>query len=64
MPTDTDLDGLCDDVNGNGRADFQDIVLFFTDLSWVAANEPTARFDYNRNGRIDFNDVVWLFTHV
>ena len=60
-PTDTDADGLYDDVNGNARADFADVVLYFTQMNWIASNEPLAAFDCNRNGRIDFADVVWLF---
>ncbi len=64
VPTDTNSDGIYDDVNGNGRKDFADIVLYFNCLSWVAANEPGPIFDYNGNGRIDFADVVWLFTHL
>jgi exo-beta-1,3-glucanase (GH17 family) len=64
IPGDTDGDGLCEDVNGNGRRDFADVVLCFTQMSWIAANEPTAMFDYNGNGRIDFADVVRLFTNL
>ena len=64
QPTDTDGDGLCDDVNGNNRADFADVVLFFNQMTWIAANEPVSAFDYNGNGRIDFADVVWLFNHL
>ena len=60
-PTDTNYDGKYDDVNGNGRKDFADVVLYFNQMSWIAANEPVALFDYNGNGRIDFADVVWLF---
>jgi parallel beta-helix repeat protein len=63
-PTDTDGDGLYDDVNGNGRQDFSDVVLYFSRMTWIAANEPVAGFDYNRNGRIDFADVVALFASV
>ena len=63
-PTDLHVDGSYDDVNGNGRADFADVVLYFNQMSWIAANEPVAAFDYNGNGRIDFADVVWLFTHL
>ncbi len=63
-PTSTAGNGLCDDVNGNGRTDFADIVLYFNQMSWIAANEPTGLFDYNGNGRIDFGDVVWLFNHL
>ncbi len=64
LPTDMDDDGLCEDVNGNGRADFADVVLFFNQMTWIAANEPLEAFDYNANGRIDFADVVWLFNNL
>jgi PKD repeat protein len=63
-PTDPDGDGLYDDVNGNGRRDFADVVLYFNNLEWIAANEPVGAFDCNANGRIDFADVVWLFNHL
>jgi PKD repeat protein len=64
LPGDPDGDGFCEDVNGNGRVDFNDVVLFFNQMTWIAANEPVGLFDYNGNGRIDFADVVWLFTHL
>jgi subtilase family serine protease len=64
LPTDTNGDRLYDDVNGNGRKDFADIVLYFNQMSWIAANEPMPAFDCNGNGRIDFADVVWLFNHL
>jgi PKD repeat protein len=64
VPRDLDGDGFCEDVNGNGRRDFADVVLYFNQMTWIAANEPVVPFDYNGNGRIDFADVVWLFTHL
>ena len=64
IPSDTNGDGKYDDVNGNGRRDFQDVVLYFNQMGWISANEPMAAFDYNGNGRIDFADVVWLFTNL
>ena len=64
LPTDTNGDGLYDDVNGNGREDFADVVLFFNQMSWIATNEPMAAFDCNDNDRIDFADVVWLFNNL
>ena len=64
LPMDTDADGKYDDVNGNGRADFADVVLYFNQMSRMAANEPVALFDCNGNIRIDFADVVWLFNHL
>ncbi len=63
-PTDEDADRLYDDVNGNFRADFADVVLYFNQMTWIAANEPVSAFDYNDNDRIDFADVVWLFNHL
>ena len=61
VPTDTDGNGLYDDVNGNGRKDFADVVLYFNQMIWITTYEPVAAFDYNGNGRIDFADVVQLF---
>jgi PKD repeat protein len=63
-PTDEDQDGWFVDTNGNRRNDFADVVLYFNSMTWIAANEPLALFDYNENGRIDFADVVWLFNHL
>ena len=60
-PQDRDKDGLAEDVNGNQRPDFADVVLFFDQMDWIAGNEPIAAFDWNGNGRIDFADVVRLF---
>ncbi|MEN6340970.1 MAG: PKD domain-containing protein [Methanospirillum sp.] len=64
LPTDTDGDGIYDDVNGNGRADFADVVILFNQMSWITENEPIAAFDCNGNGRIDYADVVWLFNRL
>jgi PKD repeat protein len=63
-PTDTDGDGLYDDVNGNGRLDFADVVLYFNAMDWIVAHEPVGPFDYNGNDRIDFADVVWVFNAI
>ncbi len=60
-PQDLDGDGGYEDVNGNGRHDFADVVLFFNQMTWIAGNEPLAAFDFNANGRIDFADAVCLF---
>ncbi|NLX49144.1 MAG: hypothetical protein GXY82_04580 [Methanospirillum sp.] len=64
VPTDPDGDGKHEDLNANVRKDFADVVLYFNQLTWLAANEPVAEFDYNDNGRIDFADVVSLFNEL
>jgi PKD repeat protein len=61
VPHDLDHDGLYEDVNGNGVLDFNDVVLFFNQMDWIAENEPVSAFDFNHNGQIDFNDIVILF---
>jgi YVTN family beta-propeller protein len=60
-PLDSNNDGLYEDINGNGRLDFADVVTFFSNMQWIKDNGLTAYFDYNHNGRIDFSDVVMLF---
>jgi RHS repeat-associated protein len=65
-PTDPDGDGLYEDLNGNARKDFNDVVVMFNQMQWIAANEPLGAFDFdfNANGRIDFNDIVKLFGEI
>ena len=63
-PTDPDNDGLYEDLNANGRADFADVTLFFEQMEWIAANQPVALFDFNGNQRIDFADISALFTEI
>ena len=63
IPRDLDGNARYEDVNGNGRKDFADVVLFFNQMTWIAANEPLWWFD-NSNSRIDFADVVWLFNNL
>jgi PKD repeat protein len=64
IPTDPDEDGVYEDLNSNGRKDFNDVVLFFEELDWISANEPVSAFDYNHNGRGEFADIVLLFKEV
>jgi len=63
-PKDLNGDGKCEDLNGNGRADYSDVVSFFKYMDWIAKNEPVAAFDFSGNGRIDFTDVVKLFQSI
>lgn len=64
LPTDPDGDGFYEDLNGNTRKDFNDVVLYFRNMAWIARNEPVSAFDFNSNGRIDFNDIVRLFREI
>ena len=63
-PTDPDGDCLYEDLNANGRKDFNDVVVMFNQMQWIAAHEPISAFDFNNNGRIDFNDIVKLFGEI
>jgi len=59
-PTDTDDDGLYEDVNGDGQATFEDAVsLAFADTSTLSQAQATA-LDFDGDGDVDFNDAVEL----
>lgn len=59
-PTDTDGDGLYDDVNGDGQADFDDAVtLAFVDATGLTETQRTA-LDFDGDGDLDFDDAVEL----
>lgn len=60
-PTDLDGDGTYEDINGNGRLDFDDVVTLFENVDSDAVQRNAGTFDFNGNGRIDFGDVVTLF---
>jgi PKD repeat protein len=61
IPDDLDGDGRYEDINGNGRPDYNDVVVYYASMGWMQANQPLALFDYNGNNRIDFDDVVILY---
>jgi PKD repeat protein len=63
-PTDPDHDRIYEDLNGNGRMDFNDVITYFQNLFWIAQNEPVGAFDLNGNNRIDLNDLIRLFKKV
>lgn len=64
FPRDNDGDGIFEDLNGNGHLDYNDVVIFFNSMDWIADNEPVSAFDVNKNSRIDFNDIVTLFNRL
>ncbi|MDD1719366.1 MAG: PKD domain-containing protein [Methanoregulaceae archaeon] len=60
-PQDLDGDGLYEDINGDGRATFKDVEVFFVNFWFVKNNEPLDFFDFDRNGRYSYHDVTALF---
>ena len=58
---DLDNDGTAEDVNGNGRLDFADIVLLFEHLESPQVVDNPQYFDYNGNGKVDMADILVLF---
>jgi secreted PhoX family phosphatase len=60
-PTDLDGDGRYEDVNGNGRLDYDDVVLLFEEFDSEAVRLNETAFDFNENGKLDFDDVVTLY---
>jgi len=62
---DLDGDGLYEDLNGNDRLDFDDVVALFENLGALGGHPLVSIcFDFNRDGRLDFGDVVALFNAV
>jgi PKD repeat protein len=59
---DLDGDGMAEDINGNGRLDFDDIVRFFKNINSQEVQGHVQDFDFNGNGFIDMDDIVKLFT--
>jgi len=43
---------------------FADVVLYFNQMTWIAATEPVAAFDLNGNGSTDFADIVALLNEI
>ena len=54
-------DGLAEDINANGRTDFDDIVTFFFAFGDVEITGNAHVFDFNGNALLDFDDIVTLF---
>lgn len=63
-PRDLDGDGLYEDINGNGRLDFDDVVKFFKHFDDPVISQYPGFYDFNRNGRLDYDDIVELFRRI
>jgi PKD repeat protein len=64
MPRDLNGDGFYEDLNGNGRLDYDDVVRLFRYFDDPAIRECWQLYDFNRNGRLDYDDIVALFRMV
>jgi PKD repeat protein len=58
---DLDGDGTAEDLNGNSRLDFADIVALFEHMNSPEVQSDIAAFDFNGNGLVDMADVQTLF---
>jgi len=63
-PADIDGDGAYEDVNGNGRLDYDDVVALFRNIESDAVQLNKAAYDFNENGRLDYADIVSLYDEV
>ncbi|PCR89940.1 alkaline phosphatase PhoX [Natrinema ejinorense] len=60
-PSDPDGDGTFEDINGNGRLDYDDVVLLFEHLDDESVTLNVDAYDFNDNGRIDYDDIDELY---
>nr|WP_222928431.1 alkaline phosphatase PhoX [Haloplanus rubicundus] len=63
-PTDPDGDGRYEDLNGNGRLDYEDIEILFSNFDADSVTMNESAYDFNENGQLDFDDVVDLYEEV
>ena len=64
LPTDPDGDGFYEDINGNGRLDYDDIALLFREFDSDAIRLNKEAYDFNENGKLDYDDIVELYQDV
>ncbi|WP_380674347.1 choice-of-anchor I family protein [Salinigranum sp. GCM10025319] len=63
-PADVDGDGAYEDVNGNGRLDYDDVVALFRNIDSDAVQLNKEAYDFNGNGRLDYADIVSLYEEI
>ncbi len=61
---DSDGDNKCEDINGNSRLDFADIVYLFQNLIDLISQGHAEHLDFNDNGLLDMADIVELFNMI
>ncbi|MFC5970387.1 malectin domain-containing carbohydrate-binding protein [Halomarina salina] len=60
-PTDTDGDGVYEDVNGDGSFDVGDVQAFFQNYEGSTVQDNVDAFDVNGDGSVNVGDVQALF---
>ena len=63
-PQDVDSDGLYEDLNGNGRLDYDDVRVLFENFDAESVRMNESAYDFNDNGKLDYDDVVTLYEEV
>ena len=63
-PGDGDNDGRYEDVNGDGRLGYDDVVTLFENFESDSVQLNAEAYDFNENGRLDYDDVVALYDEV
>ena len=63
-PGDPDGDGVYEDLNGNGRGDFDDVIVLFNGMETIQQDGTVRFFDFNGNNRMDFDDIIQLFDKI
>jgi hypothetical protein len=64
VPADLDGDGIHEDLNANGRVDYDDVVTYYQNREEATLTDNVAAYDLNGNDRIDLDDVVELFQEI
>jgi len=62
LPNDLNGDYVYEDINHNGRVDYDDVVAFFNAIDWVKNNDRVdiENYDFSGNGAIGYQDIVAL----
>jgi len=63
-PGDPDSDHAFEDLNGNGRLDYDDVTVLFDNFERTLIQQHENGFDFNNNGRLDYDDIVTLYQEV
>jgi len=61
---DPDGDGLYEDINGDGRANLQDLQPFFAYINPAATNPTQSGLDFNNDGSMNLRDLQPFFNEV